>query len=44
MLTCEDYEQARVRASVEQKNKGADAAVACLRMMAIKKQMRLSPQ
>ncbi|MCP5369021.1 MAG: 6,7-dimethyl-8-ribityllumazine synthase [Hyphomicrobiales bacterium] len=44
VLTCEDYEQARVRASVEQKNKGADAAVACLRMMAIKKQMRLSPQ
>lgn len=42
VLTCEDEEQTRARASVEEKNKGADAANACLRMMEIKKSLRLS--
>ncbi len=37
ILTCETYEQAWVRASVEQKNKGADAAAACLRMMDLRR-------
>ena len=36
LLTCRTYEQARVRAAVDEKNKGADAAQACLRMMALK--------
>jgi 6,7-dimethyl-8-ribityllumazine synthase len=36
VLTCQTYDQARVRAAVDQKNKGADAAVACLRMMELK--------
>ena len=39
ILTCETLEQARVRAAVDQKNKGADAAEACLRMMAIKRDL-----
>ena len=37
VLTCETYEQAHVRASVDMKNKGADAAEACLRMMELKR-------
>lgn len=37
VLTCATYDQARVRAAVDQKNKGADAAVACLRMMELKR-------
>lgn len=37
VLTCKSYEQARVRADVEQKNKGADAATACLRMMQLRR-------
>ena len=37
VLTCETYEQARVRAAVDMKNKGADAAEACLRMMELKR-------
>lgn len=41
VLTCENPEQARVRARVDQKNKGGDAAQACLRMMAIKREFRL---
>jgi len=41
ILTCETYEQASVRASVTGKNKGADAARACLRMVDIKKSFRL---
>ena len=36
ILTCESLEQAEVRAAVDKKNKGADAARACLRMMEIK--------
>ncbi len=42
LLTCESYEQARIRAAADQKNKGADAAEACLRMMAIKRQLGLA--
>jgi 6,7-dimethyl-8-ribityllumazine synthase len=44
VLTCESHEQAWVRAAVDKKNKGADAANACLRMMEIKKLLRLTPQ
>jgi 6,7-dimethyl-8-ribityllumazine synthase len=36
VLTCATYEQARVRAAVNGKNKGAEAALACLRMMELK--------
>ena len=37
VLTCETYDQALVRAAVDQKNKGAEAAGACLRMMELKR-------
>jgi 6,7-dimethyl-8-ribityllumazine synthase len=40
VLTCHSYEQAWVRAAIEQKNKGADAATACVRMMALQRQLR----
>ena len=36
VLTCGSYEQARVRAAIDEKNKGAEAAVACLRMMELR--------
>lgn len=36
VLTCTTYEQARVRAAVDEKNKGAEAANACVRMMELK--------
>ncbi|HRK95954.1 MAG TPA: 6,7-dimethyl-8-ribityllumazine synthase [Rhodospirillales bacterium] len=39
VLTCATYEQARVRAAVDGKNKGAEAARACLRMMELKAAM-----
>ncbi|NQU61230.1 MAG: 6,7-dimethyl-8-ribityllumazine synthase [Rhodospirillales bacterium] len=42
ILTCENQEQARTRAAVDQGNKGADAANACLRMMEVKKDLRLA--
>lgn len=38
ILTCENEEQAIVRADPNQKNKGKDAAVACLRMIELKRQ------
>jgi 6,7-dimethyl-8-ribityllumazine synthase len=44
LLTCRDYEQARVRAAVDGKNKGAEAARACVRMMELKEVLRSSPQ
>lgn len=44
VLTCETYEQAWARAAVDQKNKGADAAEACLRMMEVKQSLRLVPR
>ncbi len=37
ILTVENEEQAWVRADLKQGNKGADAAVACLRMIELKK-------
>lgn len=37
LLTCRTYEQAIERASVDRKNKGADAAQACLRMIELKR-------
>ena len=42
ILTCETLEQARVRASVDDKNKGAEVAEACLRMMQLKQQFHLA--
>lgn len=36
VLTCGTYEQARVRAAVDEKNKGAEAALACVRMMELR--------
>lgn len=44
ILTCETYEQAWVRASVDQKNKGADAAEACLRMIELRRALHLVPR
>ncbi len=44
ILTCETYDQAWVRACVDQKNKGADAAVACLRMMDLRRALDRVPQ
>ncbi|MDP6788267.1 MAG: 6,7-dimethyl-8-ribityllumazine synthase [Rhodospirillales bacterium] len=41
ILTCDTYEQAWERADVGQKNKGADAARACLKMMEHKRSLRL---
>ncbi len=37
LLTCRTYEQAIARAAVDRKNKGADAAHACLRMIELKR-------
>lgn len=39
ILTCETGEQAWERARVDGKNKGADAATACLRMIAVKQSL-----
>ena len=44
LLTCQNYEQARVRAAVDGKNKGAEAARACVRMMEIKEILRPRPR
>jgi 6,7-dimethyl-8-ribityllumazine synthase len=41
VLTCENRDQAWARAAVDQKNKGADAAIACLRMMELQRDFRL---
>lgn len=38
ILTCENQDQAWVRADRKQKNKGADAANACLEMIKLRKQ------
>ena len=43
VLTCGSYEQARVRAAVDEKNKGAEAAFACLRMMELRKAFLPNP-
>lgn len=39
VLTCHDYEQAWARADVNGKNKGGDAAEACLRMIALRRSL-----
>jgi 6,7-dimethyl-8-ribityllumazine synthase len=44
LLTCQNYEQARVRAAVDGKNKGAEAARACVRMMELKGILLPHPQ
>lgn len=44
ILTCETYDQAWVRACVDQKNKGADAAAACLRMMDLRHALGVVPR
>ena len=42
ILTCETKEQAEARADISRRDKGADAAQACLRMMDQKKELRLA--
>ena len=44
ILTCETMEQAWVRADVDQKNKGGDAASACLAMLDVKRHFHLYPR
>ena len=44
VVTAENREQAWERASVDRKNKGADAAQACLAMMAIRASFGAAPQ
>ena len=44
ILTCENMEQAQVRAAVDQKNKGGDAAAACLAMLDVKRSFHLFPR
>lgn len=39
LLTCATYEQARVRAAPEGRNKGADAAAACLKMIDVRQHL-----
>ena len=41
ILTCEDRAQAESRAAVDGKNKGGEAAEACLRMIEVKRHFRL---
>ncbi len=44
VLTVENREQAWARAAVRHKNKGGEAARACLDMLALKRQFRLYPR
>ncbi len=44
ILTVDNREQARVRASVDQGNKGGGAAKACLEMIELKRQFHLYPR
>ena len=44
ILTCDTHEQAWVRADVAGKNKGRDAAAACLRMLDLKRHFHLYPR
>ncbi len=44
ILTCENREQAWQRADVGKGNKGGTVAMACLRMMEVKKHFRLVPR
>lgn len=40
IITCEDFDQAWVRASREKKNKGRDAAIACVEMIKLKEKFK----
>lgn len=44
ILTCENREQAWARANTQDKNKGGDAAEACLEMIKLKQHFHLFPQ
>jgi 6,7-dimethyl-8-ribityllumazine synthase len=44
ILTCETYEQAMARADVTRKNKGGEAAQACLQMLQVKQRFNLYPR
>jgi 6,7-dimethyl-8-ribityllumazine synthase len=44
ILTCNTMEQALERADPAQLNRGGEAAIACLRMLELKHQFRLSPK
>jgi len=44
ILTCENAEQAWARAAVDRKNKGKDAAQACLAMLDVKRRFHLFPR
>jgi 6,7-dimethyl-8-ribityllumazine synthase len=44
ILTCENHDQALARARRDQKNKGGEAAAACLQMIDVKRQLRLFPR
>ena len=44
ILTCETHDQAMERAAVNRKNKGGDAARACLSMIGVKQRFRLFPR
>jgi 6,7-dimethyl-8-ribityllumazine synthase len=44
ILTCENKEQAKERASVEGRNKGGEAARACLDMLEVKRHFHLYPR
>ncbi|MGE0717704.1 MAG: 6,7-dimethyl-8-ribityllumazine synthase [Alphaproteobacteria bacterium] len=43
ILTCENGKQAWARARVTEKNKGGDAAAACMAMIALKRRLGLAP-
>ena len=44
ILTCETHDQAMERAAVNRKDKGGDAARACLAMIGVKQHFRLFPR
>lgn len=44
ILTVENRDQAAVRAAVDGRNKGGEAAAACLRMIGVKTQFRMYPR
>ena len=44
ILTCETMEQAWARAAIDRKDKGGDAAAACLAMLDVKRHLHLFPR
>jgi 6,7-dimethyl-8-ribityllumazine synthase len=42
VLTCENYQQALVRADPGQKNKGREAAIACIKMVELAHTLRVT--